>query len=180
MKTTYRGVRLNPDAGATSRTQIDVLTEIGGQGGQVIAHPLVHRPLHSPTGMNWGYAGSGPADLALAILLDYLQEVPTEDQLRMGMPLGWRLHQFFKRDFVAGWKDSWSITSDEIQAWMESDQIDRHVKTHAELWREMEEIIGHDFGPGPEMDLRSVSSDPAYRRYDDPTVPLKGVDDAGE
>jgi len=26
---------------------------------------------HSPTGFCWGYAGSGPAQLALAILLDY-------------------------------------------------------------------------------------------------------------
>ena len=27
---------------------------------------------HSPTGMEWGYNGSGPAQLALAILADYL------------------------------------------------------------------------------------------------------------
>jgi hypothetical protein len=26
---------------------------------------------HSPTGFSWGYAGSGPAQLALAILADY-------------------------------------------------------------------------------------------------------------
>jgi hypothetical protein len=29
---------------------------------------------HSPTGFCWGYAGSGPAQLALAILLDYLSD----------------------------------------------------------------------------------------------------------
>jgi hypothetical protein len=28
---------------------------------------------HSPTGIEWGYTGSGPAQLALAILADYLQ-----------------------------------------------------------------------------------------------------------
>lgn len=27
---------------------------------------------HSPDGFNWGYGGSGPAQLALAILLEYL------------------------------------------------------------------------------------------------------------
>lgn len=27
---------------------------------------------HSPTGFEWGYGGSGPAQLALAILADYL------------------------------------------------------------------------------------------------------------
>lgn len=26
---------------------------------------------HSPTGFNWGYGGSGPAQLALALLLEY-------------------------------------------------------------------------------------------------------------
>jgi hypothetical protein len=29
---------------------------------------------HSPTGFCWGYAGSGPAQLALAILSDYLKD----------------------------------------------------------------------------------------------------------
>jgi len=27
---------------------------------------------HSPTGFNWGYGGSGPAQLALAILMEFL------------------------------------------------------------------------------------------------------------
>lgn len=29
---------------------------------------------HSPTGFEWGYAGSGPAQLALALLLDYTDD----------------------------------------------------------------------------------------------------------
>jgi Family of unknown function (DUF6166) len=29
---------------------------------------------HSPTGISWGYGGSGPAQCALAILLDYLAD----------------------------------------------------------------------------------------------------------
>lgn len=29
---------------------------------------------HSPTGFSWGYGGSGPAQLALAILLEYFPE----------------------------------------------------------------------------------------------------------
>lgn len=29
---------------------------------------LIHRVKHSPTGMEWGYAGSGPSDAALAVL----------------------------------------------------------------------------------------------------------------
>lgn len=34
--------------------------------------PLRHYVRHSPTGMEWGYGGSGPADLARSILIDVL------------------------------------------------------------------------------------------------------------
>ena len=29
---------------------------------------------HSPTGFEWGYGGSGPAQLALALLADHLED----------------------------------------------------------------------------------------------------------
>jgi hypothetical protein len=48
---------------------------------------------HSPDGFNWGYAGSGPAQLALAILLVH--------GLRDSAAV--QLHQSFKRDFVQQW-----------------------------------------------------------------------------
>jgi len=38
--------------------------------------PLTHISHHSPDGFEWGYGGSGPADLALAILVDLLDEDP--------------------------------------------------------------------------------------------------------
>jgi len=47
---------------------------------------------HSPDGFQWGYGGSGPAQLALAILLD----VTGEEERSV------RLHQDFKRDKIAG------------------------------------------------------------------------------
>lgn len=34
--------------------------------------PLSHVGPHSPTGLNWGYGGSGPAALALSLLTDAL------------------------------------------------------------------------------------------------------------
>ena len=49
------------------------------------------RVLHSPTGFEWGYGGSGPADLALNILLKY--GVP--------MQLAEVLHQDFKWAHIA-------------------------------------------------------------------------------
>ena len=59
---------------------------------------------HSPTGFEWGYGGSGPAQLALALLADALGD--TE--------LAQMHYQDFKRAFVARWGDSWSITASEI------------------------------------------------------------------
>lgn len=44
---------------------------------------------HSPDGFAWGYGGSGPAQLALAILLTVTNEEDAQ-----------RLHQQFKEDYV--------------------------------------------------------------------------------
>lgn len=69
------------------------------------AYAIKHFPLHSPTGFEIGYAGSGPADLALAILADWTGEKPIfvtrttapADELRCV-----RHHQQFKWAFLAG------------------------------------------------------------------------------
>ncbi len=59
---------------------------------------------HSPTGFSWGYGGSGPSQLALALLLDVLDDEVTAK----------RWYQRFMRAFVAQWKDGWTITSETI------------------------------------------------------------------
>jgi hypothetical protein len=63
---------------------------------------------HSPTGFGWGYQGSGPAQLALALLADALGD----DDLAV------RLHQAFKFKVVACWPEGerWWITADQIAA----------------------------------------------------------------
>ncbi|WP_128478936.1 DUF6166 domain-containing protein [Halorussus pelagicus] len=38
---------------------------------QVTPEPSLELTNHSPSGFDWGYSGSGPAQLALALLLDY-------------------------------------------------------------------------------------------------------------
>ena len=43
--------------------------------GKHYAKPLKHFEQHSPDGFEWGYAGSGPADLALALCADALGAV---------------------------------------------------------------------------------------------------------
>lgn len=64
---------------------------------------------HSPTGFNWGYGGSGPAQLALALLADALED----DTLAIV------LHQRFKWKYIASIPDTvggWHMTADEIRA----------------------------------------------------------------
>jgi hypothetical protein len=46
--------------------------------------------------MEWGYAGSGPADLALSILADFFDERPSERDVHLGRCKCYRHHQAFK------------------------------------------------------------------------------------
>lgn len=64
---------------------------------------------HSPTGFSWGFGGSGPAQLALALLLD----VVGEEEAR-------RHYQAFKWDVVSTWPQDgpWEISADEIRRWV--------------------------------------------------------------
>ena len=86
---TYIGLR-DPDG--TARIMVE--TEDGYR------RPLRHVVYHSPTGLEWGYGGSGPADAALSILADYFME-RTRKPDEIGATRAWRLHQPFKWAVVA-------------------------------------------------------------------------------
>ncbi len=58
----------------------------------------------SPTGFSWGYGGSGPAQLALALLADAIGEKEALE-----------LYQDFKRDFVAVLPAEWYASDEEIR-----------------------------------------------------------------
>ena len=62
---------------------------------------------HSPTGFEWGYGGSGPAQLSLALLADALGD---DDKAV-------RLHQPFKWEVVARLpaRENWTLTDQQIQ-----------------------------------------------------------------
>jgi hypothetical protein len=79
------------------------------------AYRLPHANLHSPTGFECGYGGSGPADLAASILADFFNVNPRavaaayRGKLRFAkkpMPADvgkvFHLHQDFKFDVIAG------------------------------------------------------------------------------
>ncbi len=62
---------------------------------------------HSPTGIAWGYGGSGPAQAAFAILMDYLGD---EASARV-------LYQDFKFRVIAAFptNSEWTLTGREIE-----------------------------------------------------------------
>lgn len=95
--------------GERSTSGITVWKEVVSEGGAPIRLELPLRldlSYHSPTGFEWSYGGSGPAQLALALLGDALQE----DEAAL------RLHQSFKWEVVAilPWQ-SWSLARSEVQ-----------------------------------------------------------------
>ena len=67
---------------------------------------------HSPDGFNWGYTGSGPAQLALAILSDCM-----DDEVAI------RLYQKFKREVVATWQTDrdFEVALVDIYKWIDNE-----------------------------------------------------------
>lgn len=114
--------------------------------GTPTSRPLTHISYHSPDGFAYGYRGSGPADLALAILADYFEEPP---ELVLGaLHSMWTprskaaaLHHAFKERFVAGEQgDEWHLQSDAIAAWLQSPAIKARLRELAEQDAELAEI----------------------------------------
>lgn len=63
---------------------------------------------HSPTGVSWGYAGSGPAQLALALLAD----ATGKDDLAL------KYHQKYKSQVVAHLPENWQLPISEVSGWV--------------------------------------------------------------
>lgn len=101
MKISYLG----SNTGAGPQTVI-----LHSTNGNTVLDPKLSQKAwnHSPDGFQWGYEGSGPAQLALAILLDV-----TGDKERSV-----RLHQDFKRDKIAALDNNFVLTVDEIDEWL--------------------------------------------------------------
>lgn len=60
-------------AGRRTSKGAEVVVQLRQPDGSVAEeHPLRHHSRHSPTGFEWGYGGSGPADLARSLLIDAL------------------------------------------------------------------------------------------------------------
>lgn len=111
---TYIGVRHT----APNRCVVYV-EEPNGNGTtdrRVLEHRRNHRS-HSPTGFAWGYGGSGPAELAHAIVKDITGDPNPHPAV----------YQQFKFDVIAGLPDAgWRLTETEVRAAVET--ADRMAK----------------------------------------------------
>jgi len=109
MDITYFGKQEGPDRQVVS---------IRHANGNVtfLKHKLV---LHSPTGFGWGYGGSGPADLALNMLYDYLIRTKCKGARCIAL----NLHQSFKWGFIATATKELSVTGEQIEEWLKGAQV---------------------------------------------------------
>jgi hypothetical protein len=70
----------------------------------------------SPTSFEWGYAGSGPASLALAILADHLNGGNASAAAA--------LYQRYKTDVISNiTADAWRITEESVVAWVARQKV---------------------------------------------------------
>ena len=101
---TYEGIRDPNEPSAVGETIVTV-------NGQILRlGPSLKVRNASPTGFSWGYGGSGPAQLALAILLDHFKG---------NAQRALQHHQDFKWRVVARWPQGsgWTITGAGSRPW---------------------------------------------------------------
>lgn len=137
----------NPTWGDPVVAVHDVVTREDARNAEAIkpcnCRSLATVTYHSPDGIDWGYPGSGPADLALSILADYFGE--THEQVLEALRSLWSprskaaaLHQRFKDQFIANeQRDEWQIRADVIDVWLASTSnrasLERLTEEDAEL-----------------------------------------------
>src|SRR5437868_11106235 len=103
---TYHGMRT--EAGCT------VVIEEGGEfTGLDYRHDLRN---HSPAGAEWGYGGSGPAQLALALAADVLGDDERAQDV----------YQRLKFKLIGGLpRDGWTLTEDRVRVAIDAIERDR-------------------------------------------------------
>ena len=73
---------------------------------------------HSPDGLSWGYVGSGPAQLSLAMLMQVLEDWPRVQPI----------YQIFKERLIARIPQHANCTADGSDVYALALQIEHHLK----------------------------------------------------
>lgn len=74
---------------------------------------------HSPDGFNWGYSGSGPAQLSLAILLEITD-----------IDIAKRLYQAFKWEFITNLSKNDFTLVININKWLKMKKYNKEKKNN--------------------------------------------------
>jgi Family of unknown function (DUF6166) len=95
----YHGMRVNGQCGVS----------VYSLGRSTPLDPALDVRRHSPDGFNWGYGGSGPAQLALALLLNVSGDIDT----------ALAFYQRFKAEIIVGLDaDDWTLGEGQIRDWL--------------------------------------------------------------
>ena len=101
------GIPIRPEYEAITGDAEDVVLWRTAEG--VARASVPHAARHSPTGIEWGYGGSGPADLALSVLLALV-----------GERAAGALYQRFKDEVVARVPETGGVLrAADVRAWVE-------------------------------------------------------------
>jgi len=107
---TYHGERVpNADEESITTATNAIFTVRFPRAEALTLSPRLDLRNHSPSGMNWGYGGSGPSQLALAILADFTGSAD----------FALRNYQDAKHEFIAGNRQSlFQLNSDRLLHWV--------------------------------------------------------------
>ena len=121
----YIGTRL-PDGSTIVRVRnVPVSGEV-----TYLLDPRLDIADHSPTGLNWGYSGSGPAQLALALAADHLGSDDPPSHITF----------LLKQEIVRGLPyDGWAFTSGDI-----NDVIVDGIHRYHEALKDIEEGVAYE------------------------------------
>lgn len=92
------------------RPRIFIEKDRPDQDGSIRMHLSQDFVYHSPDGFEWGYGGSGPSDLALNLLCEFVDP-----------PTAFTLHNPFKFEFIAplDQEEGGRIPTSDIYEWLE-------------------------------------------------------------
>jgi hypothetical protein len=112
----YRGYRkMELDLEGKPMTSKCIVT-VESKGRKRLLSPRLDIRRHSPTGFEWGYGGSGPAQLALALVADCCGATSAVPHI----------YQKVKAVIVSRLPhDGWKLTEDEIRVVVQNAIIDR-------------------------------------------------------
>lgn len=116
----YRGIEGDHDT---------LIIRVELKGGHEDVAPLNPRTdirNHSPSGMSWGYMGSGPSQLALAILADHMKDDVKAEKYYMQ----------FKAEVISKiTDDAFVLSNEKVQTW-----INRHERLLANESKTADEV----------------------------------------